>query len=158
MNYLQIIETFYPTDQVYCTGDSSVYSNITWISSPSRTQAELDGKELDMNKIKKNGQIDIRTQELIFQGFTYDGQTFSLSEMAQLNWVAMEASSDLLTWPVVITTKDDSEYSLTLANSPYFYGAALSTKQAHLNSGRALKLQVNAATTIAEVDAVIDNR
>ncbi|HSG29084.1 MAG TPA: hypothetical protein VLA34_11435, partial [Candidatus Krumholzibacterium sp.] len=101
---------------------------------------------LEVYKSIKNGAIDKRTQELIAEGFSFDGKTFSMSANAQRNWIALRANSDLLTWPVSITTIDDDEYSLSLANLPAFEGAGMAAGAGHYNSGRALKLQVNAAT------------
>jgi hypothetical protein len=39
-----------------------------------------------------------------------------------------------------------------------FVGTGIGTLQAHLDSGRSLKISVNAATDEAGVDAVVDNR
>jgi len=49
-------------------------------------------------KIKKNKMIDARTDELI-QAFSFDGQSFSLSVAAQVNWIGLVVMKDALTWP-----------------------------------------------------------
>lgn len=109
-------------------------------------------------KEAKNTLIDTRTQELIAQGFAFDGHVFSLSPAAQMNWSGLKTFEALLAWPVKITANGDLEYSLAQANLVPFVGTALGTIAAHYTSGRALKLQVNAATTQAEIDAVVDDR
>ena len=63
-----------------------------------------------------------------------------------------------MTFPIDISTKDDNEYSLEQADLDAFLGAALATKQGHLDSGRTLKVSVANATNQAELDAVVDNR
>lgn len=109
-------------------------------------------------KVKKNAVIDARTQELIAQGFTFDGHGFSLSPAAQMNWSGLKTFETLLTWPVKVTASGDVEYSLAQANLIPFVGTALGTVAAHYTSGRALKLQVNACETAAQVEAVVDSR
>lgn len=120
--------------------------------------AAHDPSPLSVYKAAKNAAIDAKTQALIRQGFTFDGRSFSLSVNAQMNWSGLKTFEGLLSWPVAITTNDDSEYSLSQANLTAFTGTGLGTVSAHYGSGRALKLQVNAATSKTEVDAVVDNR
>ena len=112
----------------------------------------------DVIGLERNAEIDTRTQELILGGFTFDSQVFSLSERAQINWTGLRTMEDVLTWPVSITTMADSAYSLTQANLVPFLGTGLAVKQSHLDSGRALKIQINAAVDEAAIDAVIDTR
>jgi len=139
--------------------------DISIIGDSVNNQAALDslvsahsGESLDAYKELKNLAIDAKTVSLIYAGFTFDGQIFSMSDRAQTNWIAISANESLLSWPLDITTKDDSQYSLTQANAPAFYGSALMHKQTYLNSGRALKLQVNAEVNKAGVDSIEDNR
>lgn len=113
---------------------------------------------LDELKAQRNGEIDQKTAALIAQGFLFDSKVFSLSIYAQSNWTNLKNLEELLTWPVDVTTITDEEYSLSQANMPAFVGTAAATIQAHYDSGRALKLQINAASTKAEIDAIIDNR
>lgn len=112
-------------------------------------------------RMHKNAEIDKRTVELINEGFTFNTKTFSLSTEAQIKWQGMKTGSDngLLTYPVKITTIDDLEDSLADATAVNdFFAAGLSAVKGHLDSGRALKVDVANATTVAEVNAVVDNR
>ncbi len=113
---------------------------------------------LDGYKADKVAEIDAKTGELIAEGFVFDGQTFSLSEKAQLNWLGIKSSIDILPFPISISTKDSHEYSLQEVDALPFSIAAIAGKQIHLDSGRVLSVQVVDAETHAEVDGVIDER
>lgn len=110
------------------------------------------------DKAAKNAEIDARTQEIISGGFTFDGHVFSLSIRAQTNWLGLLTLKDLFAWPCNVTTDDDLQYSLALANLIPFIGTGSGTVASAISSGRALKLQVNAAETLEEIDAVTDSR
>ena len=118
--------------------------------------------DLAVAKVIKNREIDVRTRELIDMGFTYDGHQFSLSTQAQQNIVGLKTPIDLgwVTFPHKCSTIDDTiEYELPDAAAYYaWYGTAVGTIKAHYDSGRALKIVVEACSTIAEVDAVEDSR
>jgi hypothetical protein len=114
-------------------------------------------------KRTKQGQIDIRTQELISEGFIYDGHRFSLSDQAQMNIVGLKTPIDMgwVTFPHKMSTteEDTPEYEVADANAfNAVYAQAVGTVKAHMDSGRALKKLVAACTTVAEVDAVEDTR
>ena len=111
-------------------------------------------------KRDKSRTIDRRTRRLIKRGFTHSAKQFSLSEGAQdtLNFV-FGIRADLA-YPIKWNTKDDDD-ATSFADGPEFkafYTSAVTTLRSHLDSGTALKDSVRAATTIAEVDAVVDNR
>ena len=113
---------------------------------------------LDEYKNVRYPSIDKKTGQLIALGFTYDGNTFSLSINAQANWNALKDQQGEFIWPVDITTIDNNTYSLAVSNIDAFWTAAKDTLKGHLDSGRALKKSIFDATTKAEVDAVVDNR
>jgi len=114
---------------------------------------------LDEWKAHRNKAIDTRTQELIEAGFVYDSVVFSGSETAQRNWMAMDQARNDITYPFGVSTKDDGEHTLDDAADVHtFFLTGLATFEAHYASGRVLKQQVNVATNIEEVDAVVDNR
>jgi len=124
----------------------------------SALNALISVHELEQAKIVKKKAIDDRTDQLIEEGFVYDNETFSFSKGAQLNWIGLEVKKSSLTWPVNVSTKENGEYSLAQADLGAFTDVGMATKQAHLDSGRALKQSVNSATTVAAVEAVEDNR
>lgn len=82
-------------------------------------------------------------------------------DAAQRNWMGIKQMSDslLLAYPFVVTTNDDQEFQLNdAAHVTNFYLSGVAVVNGAMSSGRALKLQVNAATSIQEVDAIVDNR
>jgi len=117
-----------------------------------------DAADLPANKHARHVEIDERTVELINGGFAHDSKVFSLSEPAQINWLGLVVKEADLTWPVEITTKDDEAYSLIQTDLPTFTNTAMGTKQAHMDSGRALKVSTNAAVDQAALDAIVDTR
>lgn len=114
--------------------------------------------DLATRKVTKRKQIDIRTVELISQGFTFDSKQFSLSIPAQINWSSIRENKLDYSWPVRITTIDDENYYLSLLDVDSFWIAARDEVQSHYDSGAELKEQVGLATTIEEVEAVEDDR
>jgi hypothetical protein len=117
-------------------------------------------------KAAKNAAIDARTIELIQQGFQYAGRIFSLSSNAQSYWNGLGnlAANGLLTepddFPLTINTLDDSDtYDISsIADAVTIFATAAATVKTHLANGTSLKNQVRSATTISEVDAIVDNR
>ncbi len=110
-------------------------------------------------------EIDLKTRELIAGGFTYppnSGQVFSLSLRSQAKIIATHNArvDPLLRFPQRWNTNDNKGV-VTIPSKEglhAFYMTAMGTVRIHLDSGTALKDQIRAATTRAEVDAVIDNR
>ena len=117
---------------------------------------------LERYKAQKNQAIDQRSGELISLGYSFAGEQFSLSANGQTNILALDTTRDdpALTYPIEFNTKDDLG-TFSIPDAATLHGmflTALATKKTHLDSGTLLKDQVRAATTIAEVEAVIDNR
>jgi len=144
------------TDDLHIFGTS-----IADVNALDTLIADHDAEPLAELKARRYQEIDERTGELIAAGFTYDSVVFSLSANAQTNWIGLKQAADLalLTYPFGVSTKADAEYFLdddTDVNN--FYATGLGTKVAHLASGRALRNQIIAATTKAEVDAIVDER
>lgn len=117
-------------------------------------------QSLALAKQAKCKEIDTRTDELVGAGFTFGAKQFSLSLSAQLTLIGARLSKTDLTYPVEWNTIDDGDKH-SIANFgelDTFFLTALGTVRAHLDSGTSLKDQCRAATTIAELDAVVDNR
>lgn len=127
--------------------------------------AWVDSISLAGVKAAKFQAIDEKTVELIRRGFEFppgSGQRFSLSNEAQsLLLGAYQSRNDpLFTYPLVWNTLDDAgALEIPDAATLYlFYLQATGTVRAHRDSGTALKSQVRAATSVAEVAAVEDTR
>lgn len=111
----------------------------------------------------KYDSIDSRTGALIQNGFEYpasSGQIFSFSSNGQMNLIGAFAGKDSLSYPFAWNTKDDLiTYQIAdSAEMSAFYFTALVTKKSHQDSGSALKALVRNATTIEELNDIIDNR
>jgi len=127
------------------------------LAAESRLLARLKGRRMV--------EIDERTRELIENGFEFppaSGNIFSLSREFQLMLAGLnqEREAPEVVYPIDWNTADDSA-KISLANADMvrsFYLLAVGTVRARRDSGTTLKDQVRAATTVAEVQAIIDNR
>jgi len=170
-------------DRVNITFDSDKDA-AQWLTVDSLLAAHVT---VDLQDVKntKNAAIDFRTNELFNAGFVHDSQIFSLSNNAQRNWIGISsvvngnifsaliggtpttfaayngtlAAVEASFFPLQVSTIDDMEYEFTTyAEFISFFNAGFAIADAHYASGRALKVQVNAAVDEAAVDAIIDNR
>lgn len=128
----------------------------------------VDNAMLPDLKLEKNKAIDAKTSDLISEGIEYpdgSGNIFSMSLAAQKNIIAfkgvVDSGADI--YPIKITIKDsdglDDEYTFDdEASFNSFYSAAFTFVQSKYDSGRALKIQVKAASDIDELNAVVDDR
>lgn len=102
--------------------------------------------------------IDERTDAIISNGFTFDGNRFSLSIQAQMNWSALFSMQSLMSFPIGVTTLDNTTYSLSFANLIPFIGTGMAVVKNAIGSGRALKIAADNAADQAALDAVVDSR
>lgn len=100
--------------------------------------------------------IDENTESNIFAGFTFDTKLFSMSLSAQINWSNLFFIPQAM-FPLPVMTKDEQLYLLDYSNLNAFYGTALSHKNTALQNGNNTKQQVKNATSIEEVDNIINN-
>lgn len=140
-----------------------VAGNVLSINGTTNNQSGLDAliaahDPISSLKTAKCSVIDAKTDALIALGFGFDGQTFSLSLEAQSNWQALYNFQNILTWPYGVTTQAQSTYVLTQGNLTSFVLSAVAVVATAVGSGRALKIQVMAATDKASVNAIIDTR
>ena len=122
-------------------------------------QPQPPAPTLEQAKEAKKMAIDGRTDELIAGGFPYDSKMFSLSIEAQATWLGMSEAKAYLTYPFEVSTKEGNAYNLADATAvTMFFLTGVNAVKSYIASGRSLKVQVNAATTVAEVDAIVDPR
>lgn len=127
-------------------------------------QPAVGSTPLENLKFERMAAIDERTREMVDDGFAYGDPPVvcSLSNNAQLRMtnLAIIAESPMTTYPILWSGKlDDAHVVLNDSTEAMaFYATALGTMRAIIDSGTVLKNQVRAATTIAEVNAVVDNR
>lgn len=104
--------------------------------------------------------LDRKTRSLIKSGFSVNSKVFSASDASQLKWLGMFMSKDLLQYPIEVPTLDDKDSAIlnNAAELTTYYTALVNHVQTHLKSGVALKMQVAAAETKEELDAILDER
>lgn len=132
------------------------------VEKSQQETAPFYSEQLSYIKTQKKANIDRRTDSIIAGGFTFDSHTFSLSTEAQANWLGLVVAKDMLDYSnggYAVTTKDDQEYKF--ANSTavvQFFATGIGYIAATVAAGRALKIQVDACTTIEQVEAIVDGR
>ena len=94
--------------------------------------------------------IDNMSAKNIFNGFVFDNKPFSLSISAQINWSNLLQLPDAI-YPITISCKDETVYSLTSANKMNFYLTCVGAKNGALQAGTVKKQQVFNATTITDL-------
>jgi hypothetical protein len=126
------------------------------------TSQEKDSEYLDEIKIAKCANIKTRTDELIAQGYSYSSKTFSLSLVARIELIGLHQlrSDPAITYPIKWNTLDESSvFNLTNSDDMHaFFLTAFGTYRSITDSGTSLKDQVRAASTIAEVNEIVDER
>lgn len=109
-----------------------------------------DASTLEEAKEMKLAQIDSRTQELIFEGFSFAGLHWSLSINAQINWNNLPQLPQTV-FPLAIQDMNGVDYDLEFSQRMDFYYTAVAVKNSHLQSGNVLKREVSDMQTIQDV-------
>lgn len=107
--------------------------------------------------------IDEKTRQIIDRGFTFGGQTFSLSDNAQRNWIGIASGIAVglytaANFPFPLSTIDNKKYLLTWENRFNFLGQVSYVIGLNKTIGTELKQACMDATTIEELDAIVDTR
>lgn len=155
-------------DSGYVTGfigvdiyeDSLIVNGVSFSDEAACDTLVQDHEAVTLADYKKVRYIEIKakTGQLILSGFTFDGNQFSLALPAQVSWTNIKGQKLDFTFPMMLSTLDHNEYSLTEANVDAFWTAARNAVKTHLDSGRVLKKSIFDAVDKAGVDAVVDTR
>jgi len=138
----------------------------TWHDTrPIPTEAQISAvapTDLERAKEKKTSEVDEKTRAMTREGFEFNGKRFSLSDNAQrtLNGAYSAKDHPTFVYPLEWNTLDNSA-KIDIASPEVlegFYLTAVGTVRSIRESGTALKNAVRDATTIEEVDAIVDNR
>lgn len=120
---------------------------------------------IEAAKTAKKAAIDKRTDELnLTQGMTYDGKNFSMSPAAKINWTGMLSlmTAGMMQYPFAILTVNDEPYMLKDQQAMQSFLMTVMQYDANPESatgkGRVLRGQVEACTTVEEVEAITDDR
>lgn len=102
--------------------------------------------------------VDENTANFIISNpMTFDGNNFSMSLQAQINWLGIPQIPDAY-FPYNIKNTNNDLYVLTAGNKLPFFLTAVGTKNAWLQSGNNLIDQINLLTTVDECLNFIDPR
>jgi hypothetical protein len=129
---------------------------------------------LPETKAIKVQQIRDNTEAFIAQGAVWDTRVYMSTEQGRFDILGIFAVAVKVTdagvwtesaaapgfFPVGVTTTDGT-YREEFVDAPEFqpfFLTMMGTYKYWKDTGRALRDQVNAATTVAEVDAIVDNR
>lgn len=117
-------------------------------------------KELTLDEYKqlRYNEIDAKSMIMLDNGFTHEGQQFSLSIYAQTNWHALMDEKSQFTFPKDISRKNNSKHVLSEDKVSVLWHDGKNYVENILNEGRNLKQQVFESDNKASVDAIIDNR
>lgn len=115
---------------------------------------------LAVAKKKRIAEVDAKTFQLVSAGFQHQALTFGLGLYAQINFLGLKDRKGDPIFPLTTGNIDDTD-TITLSNgteADSFYEAAWDGVNVHRASGETIKGQIRAAATIADVEAVADNR
>jgi len=118
----------------------------------------LEGCPIEDYKKARFQEIDIKTQNLIAEGFEFNGNTFSLSLISQFNINVIKNNKANFDYPLDVSTIDHNIYKLEKEEVAEFWALAFLTVKEHLQSGRLLKKQIFDCTTKEEAIEIIDIR
>lgn len=120
-------------------------------------------EELHRAKANKKAAIDANTSRIRDRdGLAYAGERFAMNEGAKLNWTGLLAASAMLPLPMSILTIDDKPFALADKNALMGFLMAVmaydTARGSPVTSGRELRMMVEAAQTVEEVEAIVDDR
>lgn len=126
-------------------------------------KAAVPTSTVDACRELRKQEIDDKTEKLRSAGFEYppaSGNFFDILDPAMARWIGIKQASDagVLT---SVTIRDKSRNPLILANATdvgNFWGSALTFEVSTTSAGGALLDALDAAATIANIEAVVDTR
>jgi len=105
-------------------------------------------------------EIDDRTTELVDEGFEFAGIIFNGSPESQSRIMAAYMAKDFATYPIIWMSKDDTTYleitDETMLTS--FFLTGFGTLKYKIDLGSTLKINIQNATTVEDVNNIIDPR
>jgi|ETNmetMinimDraft_31_1059906.scaffolds.fasta_scaffold00007_58 hypothetical protein len=138
------------------TSDHDIYNGFAY-----ETVSETTPEKLIKYKKKKRKKITNKTYKKLSEGFSHNGKHFSCIKKAQDFIAHMKQFIDKskLFIPLQITTIEDETYVFnTIEDFNLFVDTVLGTVKNHKDEERPIKQQLFAATDIAAVDAILDER
>jgi hypothetical protein len=127
------------------------------------TSEELAAVQLTQAQTVALAAIDAKTQSLLAAGFSYTNSggtgTFDVTPPSQTIWLGLMLSAAMQTYPLAIGTTANTLFNLlSAADVQAWYAAGVTRVQTIMSGGVSLKAQIQAATSVADVQAIQDNR
>jgi predicted AAA+ superfamily ATPase len=152
----------YPETKTYFKGKQIVQAENSpgpdWKETPPTAIDFLVAGDMSLDDYKKIvcEEIDRKTEASIAEGFVFQNNTFSLSQNAQLNWTSLRMAyiANTLSFPQVISTKDDGAFELTKDNASEFFDDLFSFLKTVLDTGRKKKIAIQAAKDLTAIKKV----
>jgi hypothetical protein len=138
------------------SGPASVGNDYVWYEGDEPAPSGPDLAEI---KKQLRDAVDVKTSADIYAGFTFRGVVFSMSDNAQKNWAGIKLAVDpVLDFPYALGGKDDVNIQIVMlqgmSDLDEFCRTVYLFKKNLQQQGTAQKIQVNACTTIAQVQAL----
>ena len=124
------------------------------------TAQEIETRDFPIRRAAKIAAIDARTEELLESGtFSYASKTFSHSAAQRAEVDDIKADPTQASYPYTVLTTAGAEHALAdQAAGLAYYRAGRAAVRSIRIGGTALKAQVWACTTVAQVEFVVDAR
>lgn len=137
-----------------------------FVSGTNTVQDATAGQQLAFllfkAKAAKNRAVDRKTDLLFRLGFSHDGEVFPLAiddSHNYLTWYSERNNSGIISYPKSIITRSRTLYSIQNANAMKDFGEAANARAVEIVDGaRDLKAAIQAATSLAEIAAITDDR
>lgn len=120
----------------------------------------VNSNVLELLKDNRKKEIDEKTSDIISAGFLFRGIIFSGSVQSQNRIMGAYLAKDMVTYPIRWFSKDDMSY-LDITDSEMlieFFATGFGALKSKIDIGSALKLSINNANSIEEVNAIVDER
>ncbi len=153
-DYIAIIGKYYPGTQASCIGDSTVYTNVVWTSSPI-AQADLDAKALIDAQSNKNDEIN-QYRDQVFAGGFLDSNGIrwnaSSTDISNINAVCTLIALGVVTSNQTWRDTSNTNHTLTPTQLVQLAGGMATFGQAAYANSWTHKANVAALTTITDVN------
>lgn len=118
-------------------------------------------RHLANQKVVRLAEVKVKDEELFAVGFVYDSESFGLNreDITMWNQIWNLVHMGGLTLPQSVATMDRDTYTFTTTEQlDAWYGTGMYRVQWVYSTSRALDASIKACTTIAELNAIVDDR
>lgn len=170
MDYISIIGLEHPGVEVYCTGDPTDYDNIIWSDPLNKlTKAELDASILTLTKRNKILELSKECENVIIAGFTSSAlgieKIYDSEEVDQINLIGSVSTTtptpaEPTGYTIYYACRDpETNIKSYIEHTHYQLRQVMADgatfKLVQLQRFNTLRNQVNEATTVEDIEAII---